>query len=295
MSSRKGGRAKQRDDDDDEDDSRVNKRDQSSVSPVRKIRKKPTSKTKKSSSKSSSSKSKEKKKTTTKKTLESLPTKTSQELKDIERRSQELAINNAWWEARREASRDWGGDSRNGARRCLIIGGLQCGAINVIKQLVTESAKGTPDAHLRGLIISPHERIDPELRSRYPAMRWCRFFGPEALNLWRALNSRGEPFYVLVSGGILGMHIDDELLEIIDANKGTLILHQTGTNMLDAVFTFDRILANADRKVLYPLCQDFVPNMAAWDKYAEALLQDSKLFIDLIKGVNNATLFKIKS
>jgi hypothetical protein len=292
-SARKGARTKRRDDDDSDDESviKFTKRERND-SPVQKIKKKTTTKSRSSSSKS---KDKDKKKSTSKKTVESLPNKTPQEIKDIERRSQELAINNAWWEARREASKNWGGDSRDGARRCLIIGGLQCGAINVIKQLVTECAKGTPDAHLKGLIISPHERMDPELRSRYPAMRWCKFFGQEALNLWRALNARAEPFYVLVSGGILGMHIDDELLEIMDNNKGTLILHQTGTNMLDSVFTFDRILANADRKVLYPLCQDFVQNMAAWDKYAEALLQDSKLFIDIIKGVNNASLFKIKN
>lgn len=212
----------------------------------------------------------------------------------IKKRSEARAADNAWWEARRESAREWGSDKGAGSKKCLIIGGLQCGSRAIIQHLVTGAASGVADESLDGLIISPHERMDPILKTRYPKMRWCKFFGNEAMGYWRALNARGTPFYVLVSGGILGSHIDDDLIETIDKNRGTLIIHQTVANMLDSVFNFDRILANADRKSLYPLCQEFVEDMGTWDRYMEALLCDEKLFLDIIRAEKRMSIFRLK-
>jgi hypothetical protein len=311
MSSKTGGMAKKRDG---ADTTSKRNRDPSPKSRKKKkhstkkkasVKKKTTSSKKTSSSDSSSSdsssgnSSKSSKNSKDSKSNKSLEKQRHREEKILNeailKRREAHAIDNAWWAARREAARDWGNDKSGGSRRCLIIGGLRCGARDLIQHLVTGAIhSNTTDANLEGLIISPHERMDPVLRNKYPKMRWCKFFGNEAIGYWRALNARGTPFFVLVTGGILGSHIDDELLEAIDNNRGTLIIHQTTTNMLDSVFTFDRILANADRKALYPLCQEFIPDMATWDRYAEALLCDDKLFIDIIREERRITTFRLK-
>ena len=253
-----------------------------------------SSKSTKSSKSSKSSKStKSRSSTKNKDNKESAAALEEPVSEDVRKRREAEAVQNAWWEARRQATLDWGCGDKASGLKCLIIGGPDCGARTVIQYLVGETCCGVPDNELDGLIISPHERADPVLRTRYPKMRWVKFFDKEAVTYWRAFNARGKPFYVLVSGGILSHHIEDELMETIDTNRGTLIIHQMSPNLLDTVYSFDRVLANADRKAIYPMCQSLIPDVATWERLCEAMIRDSRLFVDIVAWKKTLGTFKI--
>jgi hypothetical protein len=135
--------------------------------------------------------------------------------------------------------------------------------------------------------------MDKNLRLEYPSMVWVKFFGEEAVRHWNEFNSCNQPFFVLCFGGVLGQHVDDELLSAVDRNRGSLIIHQYTAGLLDGIYKFDRILANCDSRALYPLCQEFMVNLEDWGRHCEALLKDPRLFVDLQRGSSSTGLFRI--
>jgi DNA mismatch repair ATPase MutL len=243
--------------------------------------------------------------------------KSDKKKKNKEKPDQRDAKNNAFYDAKRKASHKWGQYNEPGSYKILMIGSPSCGARGVIKYLVTETAKSpiyqnwdptskgskrissntgkvysSKDSDLRGMIICSDERIDKQLRKTYPHMKWFSFFTDAAQAYWKKLNKSHKPYFVLASKGILSQHVDDDLLELVDSTRGILIIHQITTGLLDSIFRFDRILANADRKHLYPLCtglkiqgedgkSEAILDQVTWDNLCTSLIQDPKFFLDI--------------
>jgi hypothetical protein len=187
------------------------------------------------------------------------------------------------------------GIARNG-EKILIVGQLGCGARTIMDSVVTARG-GILASESIGIIISPHERQDKYLVRRFPKMKWFKFFNEQVAAVWNTYNKysieTGTPFYVLVSGGILAPHIDDDLLEVLDRNRGTLILHQPATNMLDMLYPFDEIYYNGDQKAGYPLFQNYYENTESWYRAAEVLIREQGSFLHLHRLTKTVDLVRL--
>jgi hypothetical protein len=209
---------------------------------------------------------------------------------DVQRR-EDRKRENEWWDAQRAAATTWNDSKRSETRgeRTLIVAPMGNRARIIMRNLVENCAEDP--TNVRGIIISPHERLDKLLQKCFPKMEWFKFYGPDAIAAWDKHNKSGKQFFVLSSGGILGNHIDDDLLEVVDKNCGHFIVHQPVTNLLDMVYEFDHVFYNGDVKAAWSIFQGFYKSIDTYNNDINGLIKDPNKFLYLNRANRQVSPF----